>query len=121
MYYAFISVVESNVMIRKKEIIQCHDRLFYFNYPRSITMRRIIENSYGHPLKNQKILLSTNFSCAACSQVKVEIESSIFLERIQGDICGLIIPSCGPFHYFIVLIDTSTRWSHVSLLSTRNT
>jgi hypothetical protein len=31
-----------------------------------------------------------------------------------------IHPPCGPFRYFMVLIDESTRWSHVCLLSTRN-
>jgi hypothetical protein len=85
-------------------------------------MRRIIENSHGHPLKNQKILLPSDYPCAACSQCKliikpspskVTVESPSFLQRIQGDICG-------PFRYFMVLIDTSTRWSHVCLLSTRN-
>ena len=29
-------------------------------------------------------------------------------------------PPCGPLRYFMVLIDASTRWSHVCLLSTRN-
>ncbi|KAK9912309.1 hypothetical protein M0R45_036177 [Rubus argutus] len=43
-----------------------------------------------------------------------------FLHRIQGDICGPIQPSSGPFKYFMVLVDASTRWSHVALLSTRN-
>src|ERR1017187_6135398 len=33
---------------------------------------------------------------------------------------GPISPPCGPFRYFMVLIDASTRWSHVCLLSTRN-
>ena len=47
-------------------------------------------------------------------------ESPVFLERIHGDICGPIHPPCGPFRYFMVLIDASTRWSHVCLLSTRN-
>ena len=42
------------------------------------------------------------------------------MERIQGDICGPIHPPCGPFRYFMVLIDASTKWSHVTLLSTRN-
>jgi len=37
-----------------------------------------------------------------------------------GDICGLIQSPCGPFRYFIVLVDASTYWSHVCLLSTRN-
>ena len=47
-------------------------------------------------------------------------ESPVFLERIHGDICGPIHPPCGHFRYFMVLIDASTRWSHVCLLSTRN-
>ena len=42
------------------------------------------------------------------------------MERIHGDICGPIQPSSAPFKYFMVLIDASTRWSHVCLLSTRN-
>ena len=36
------------------------------------------------------------------------------------DICGTIHPPCGPFQYFMVLIDASTHRSYVSLLSTRN-
>ena len=36
------------------------------------------------------------------------------------DICGPIHPPCGPFRYFMVLIDASSRWSHVFLLSTCN-
>ena len=92
-------------------------------------MRRIIENSHGHPLKNQKILLSNDYPCSACSQgklitkpshSKIVVECPSFLERIQGDICGSIHPPCGPFKYFMVLIDVSTRWSHVCLFSIRN-
>ena len=92
-------------------------------------MRRIIKNSSGHSLKNQKKILSNEFSCAACSQgkliirpspTKIRTEPLEFLQRIQGDICGPIHPPCGPFRYFMILIDASTRWSHVCLLSTRN-
>ena len=54
------------------------------------------------------------------SPMKVAIECPKFLERIQRDICGPITPSSGPFQYFMVLIDASTWWSHVSLLSTHN-
>ena len=39
---------------------------------------------------------------------------------MQGDICEPIHPPCGSFVYFMVLINASTRWSHVCLLSTRN-
>jgi Integrase core domain len=92
-------------------------------------MRGIIESANVHPLKDLKILLSKDLSCAACSfgkliirpfKNKIENESHLFLERIQGDICGPISPPCGPFRYFMVLIDVSTRWSHVCLLATRN-
>ena len=87
------------------------------------------KNSSGHSLKNQKIFLFNEFSCATCSQrkliirpspTKIRIEPLAFLQRIQGDICGPIHPPCGPFRYFMILIDASMRWSHVCLLSTRN-
>ncbi|WP_265645620.1 hypothetical protein, partial [Escherichia coli] len=89
----------------------------------------IIENLHAHPLKGQKIFQTGKMLCAACSlgklitgpsPVKLDKESHAFLERIQGDICGPIHPPCGPFHYFMVLIDASSRWSYVCLLSTRN-
>ena len=73
--------------------------------------------------------MSSDYPCIACSQgklivrpshTKVLVESPTFLERIQGDICGPIHPPCGPFRYFMFLIDASSRWSHVYLLSTRN-
>ena len=92
-------------------------------------MRRIIEHSHEHPLKNQKILLPNEYPCAACSQgklivkpsfSKVTFESLVFLERIHEDICETIHPPCGPFRYFMVLIDVSTRWSYVFLLLIRN-
>ncbi|KAM2702162.1 hypothetical protein EV2_003906 [Malus domestica] len=92
-------------------------------------MRRIITNSNGHPLLSRDIAISNDNPCKACSQgklvikpsqLKVDAESPSFLQRIQGDICGPIQPSCGPFRYFMVLVDASTRWSHVCLLSTRN-
>ena len=115
-----------NKLFDPKVFILWHDQ---FGHPDAIMIRRITKNSNVHPLKNQKVLLSNEFSCASCSQgkmitrlspIKVEIESPSFLERIQEDICGSIIPSCGPFRYFMVLIDASTRWSHVCLLSSRN-
>ena len=89
---------------------------------------KIIKNSCGHSLKNQEILQSKEFPCVAYSQGKLIIrllpakignESLIFLERIQGDSYGPVDPPCGPFRYFMALIDASTRWSYVCLLSTQ--
>lgn len=67
--------------------------------------------------------------CPACATerlitrpfaLKVKNEVPIFLDRIQGDISGPIQSLLGPFRYFMVLIDASSKWSHVCLLSTRN-
>jgi GAG-pre-integrase domain len=131
LYYTNISSLESNMVSNQK----LHDTKIFtlwhdmLGHPGNIMMRRIIKSSNGHPLKDLKILLSKDLSCAACSlekliirpsKNKVENKSLLFLERIQGDICGSISPPCGPFRYFMILIDASTRWSHVCLLATRN-
>ncbi|CAI0399065.1 unnamed protein product [Linum tenue] len=131
LYYTHISMIEMNAIVNQKgtnydEFIIWHDRL---GHPGSYMMRKIIESSCGHSMKSRQMPQPKLSFCAACSQgkliirpspVKVRNESLGFLERIQGDICGPIHPPCGPFRYFMVLIDASTRWSHVSLLSTRN-
>ena len=92
-------------------------------------MRRIVQNSNGNPLTRRQILVTDGYTFAACSKgkliirpsfTKVTFESPAFLECIQGDICGPIHPPSGPFRYFMILIDVSTRWSHVCLLSSRN-
>ena len=92
-------------------------------------MRKIITNSIGHDVENVKFPQNKDFCCTSCaigklilrpSYFKIQAELLKFLERIHGDICGPIQPLSEPSRYFMVLIDTSTRWSHVSLLSTRN-
>ena len=131
LYHTTIKLIESYVVMSQKfndpkTFVIWHDRL---GHPGSSMMRRIIENSQGHELKNQNILLSNEYPCVTCSQgklivrsshTKVKFEFPIFLERVHGDICGPIHPSCGHFRYFMVLIDASTRWSHVCLLATRS-
>lgn len=54
------------------------------------------------------------------SPSKVGHESHSFLQRVQEDIYGPLHPPSGSFHYFIILIDASTWWSHACLLSTQN-
>ena len=92
-------------------------------------MQKIISNSKGHELNTAKFLKSSDFMCTSCatgklivrpSPVKIQNEPLKFFERIQRDICGPIQPMSGLFRYFMVLIDASTRWSHVCLLSSRN-
>jgi hypothetical protein len=90
-------------------------------------MRKIIGNCTCHNLK--KFPKTSDFICMTCateklilrpSPLKIHIEPLKFLERIQCDICGIIQPISVPFKYFKVLIDASTRLSHVCLLSTWN-
>ena len=103
-----------------------HDRL---GHPGLNMMQWIVKNSNGHNLATKEFLNQEDFLCIACakwklitrpSKLKIQAESMSFLERIQGDICGPINPLLGPFRYFMVLIDASSKWSHVCLLSTRN-
>jgi hypothetical protein len=90
-------------------------------------MRKIFDNCIGHNLT--KFPKTSDFICTACatgklilrpSPLKIHTEPLKFLKRIPGDICGPIQPTSGPFKCFMVLIDASTRWSHMCLLSTRN-
>jgi hypothetical protein len=103
-----------------------HDRL---GHPRIGMMRKSIGNCIGHNLREVKFPKHTYFMCTACateklilrpSPLKIHMKPLKFFKRIQGDICGPIQPLCGPFRYFMILIDTSTRWSHMCLLSTQN-
>ena len=109
-----------------KAFLLWHERL---GHPGLSMMRRIVQNSNGHPLTSRKIFKSHDFCCTAFSQgkliirpyfTKIASEFLAFLERIQGDIYEPIHPPSGPFRYFMVLIYASTRSSHVCLLSTRN-
>ena len=124
LYHTTIKVIESYVVVNQKfndskVFVFWHDRL---GHPGSSMMYRIIEHSHGHPLNNQKILLPNEYSCVACSQGKLKVrpfftkfiyESIVFLERIQGNIYKHIHPPYRSFCYFMILIDVSTRWSHV--------
>ena len=92
-------------------------------------LRCILHQSNGHSLTTGHKTSHNDYNCLACTQgkfitrpssLKVDSDTPQFLERIQGDICGPIDPTSGPFRYFMVLVDASTRWSHVCLLSTRN-
>ena len=95
LYYTIIRKAEVYAVVNQgvtTEFKVWHDRL---GHPGAIMMRKIIENSCGHPLKTKKVLQTHELACAACSQgklitrpspSKVKYENPAFLERIQGDI-----------------------------------
>ena len=120
LYYTYIKPVEHvayKVIFQNVNAFQTwHDRL---GHPGIGMMRKITSNSIGHNLLESKFPQSSEFVCTSCakgklilrpSHLKIQAEPLQFLERIQGDICGLIQPLSGPFRYFMVLIDASTRW-----------
>jgi hypothetical protein len=88
---------------------------------------RIIKDTIGVP--NDVHPSSLTQPCLACSQGKLIIQPSIsktpmsippFLHQLKADVCGPVDPPSGPFCFFLVIIDSSTKWSQVSLLSTRD-
>ena len=106
-------------LVKPNEFGLWHDCL---GHPRATMMRRIISNSRGYLLTNRKVLLSKDYSYETCSQgnlitrpsmTKVDIESSSFLQGIQGDIYGLIHLANRLFKYFMVLVDASSIWSYI--------
>jgi hypothetical protein len=124
-YIKPISHVAYKVIFQNVNAFQTwHDRL---GHPGIGMMRKIIGNCIGHNLREAKFPKQIDFMCTACateklilrhSPLKIHTEQLKFLERIQCDICGPIQALCRQFRYFMVLIDASTRWSHVCLLST---
>jgi hypothetical protein len=130
LYYTHIKLVPYVVY---KVIFQNVDTFWtwhsYLRHPGIGMMQKIIGNCTGHDLKDAKFFKFNNFVCTSYaignlilqpSSLKIHVEPLRFLECIQGDICGPIQPLCGLFRYSMVLIDASTRWSHVCLLSTYN-
>nr|GEY15353.1 hypothetical protein [Tanacetum cinerariifolium] len=89
-------------------------------------MKRIVRNTHGHPLKDQKFPKMDKVPlCTSCSLVKLIVrpsslklknESPMFLTRIQGSnrcvmvlemnhLCGPIHPPCGPFRSWAHFLD----------------
>ena len=77
-----------------------HDRL---GHPGSIMMHWIIDNSHGHPLKNQKILLPSDYSCSACSQGKLITKPS----------SSKIVVGCPSLYYFNSIESEAHIWKTV--------
>jgi hypothetical protein len=130
LYYTYIKLVPH---VAYKVIFQNIDAFTIWHerigHPGVGMMCKIIDNSSDHNLNSVKFPKSSDFICTTCvteklilrpSPIKIKVEPLKFLKRIQGDICGPIKSLSGPFRYFMILIDASTRWSHVCLLLTRN-
>jgi hypothetical protein len=99
LYYTYVKPTEEYVamktIFRNIESFRIwHDRL---GHPRLSMMRRIINNFTGHDVRSFPD--PEDFICTACAKgklitrpslLKIRDESHVFLQRIQGDICGPI-------------------------------
>jgi hypothetical protein len=114
LYFTYIRPIEHvayKIIFQDVDTIRnWHDRL---GRPRIGMTKKIIDNSIGHDMENAKFSQNKDFCCTACateklililSYLKIRAEPLKFLERIQGDICGLIQPLSGPFRYFMVFV-----------------
>ena len=78
LYVTSIRVIESHSVnipkvIDPKLLSLWHERL---GHPGVSMMRRIVENSVGHPLKTQKIIPQDELHCSACSFGKLIVRPS---------------------------------------------
>ena len=104
-----------------------HARL---GHPGDTMFRRILQATRDMPISRGKLTRPFDIRpCVPCAQSKLITRPFLskeptmppaFLEHLYADICGPIHPPSGPFRYFLVLGDTSSRWSYVALLSTRD-
>ncbi|KAL3683038.1 hypothetical protein R1sor_001060 [Riccia sorocarpa] len=106
-----------------------HRRL---GHPGNTMLRKMLKHRVTSdlPAKLERLISDSQKSlCVPCAQGKLirhpfeykePLQSPRFLERLHGDICGPIEPPSGPFRYYMVLVDASSRHSQVTLLSTRN-
>jgi hypothetical protein len=101
-----------------------HDHL---GHPGMTMYKRIIRDSIGIPDDVKPSTMKNH--CLACSHGNMITRPSIskivytiqkFLEQLTADVCGSIEPASGPFGFFLAIGDSSSKWSQISLLSTRN-
>jgi len=122
MYYTYINAIEIHVIISQKltnrnEFLVWHDQL---GHQGSIMMQKKLKTHLD-------TLLQTNeFSCTVCSQKKVDNKNIIEkLEMRKSHFQNeykviFMVQNTHLVDHFMLLIDASTRWSHIYLLSNHN-
>nr|GEU53426.1 hypothetical protein [Tanacetum cinerariifolium] len=96
LHYTHINVPQAHMAVKEKYYDPGIFSLWYdrLGHPGSTMMKKIVENTHGHPLKDQKFSKIDKVPlCTSCfleklivrpSPFKIENESPMFLERIQG-------------------------------------
>lgn len=118
--------IQNNV-VATSDVSLWHDCL---GHPGKTIMRSILNGAVqGIPTHIKPNNVDTMAICVPCAKgklIRASQYSSIntnptrFLQRIQYDACGPISPASGPFHYYQVGVDSSTRKRKVWLINTKN-
>ena len=93
LYQTTIRPLEFHVVMNQKfndpkAFLLWHERL---GHPGFSMMRRIVQNSNGHPLTSRQILKSHDFSCTVCSQDKLIIRPSFTDECLKRSCHTLVL------------------------------
>lgn len=97
-------------------------------HPGSTMHRRMIDSVRGMKISKEHFNSDSKMLCVPCATSKLSISSpkskeydqKQFLETIFADVCGPIYPPSGSFYYFLGIKDGSSRYSYVSLISSKN-
>jgi len=113
---------------KAKELDLWHDRTGHPGYG---MFQKIVKAVRGIPLKSADITRRSKTLCPACAmgklpnRKKTAFSSTKFkprglFEMLVSDVCGPISPPAGPFNYFMVVKDASSRFPNVHLLTSKN-
>jgi len=105
-----------------------HDRL---GHPGKDMLQRMTKAVKGISLKTKDMAKHGESLCHPCAMGKFQSKKKTsysgeqfkrkgILETLVSDVCGPISPPSGPFNYYMILKDSSARYSNVQLLSSRN-
>lgn len=105
-----------------------HDRL---GHPGRAMLQRLTNAVQGIPLHPRDIMKNQERLCHPCAigklqnRTKTNFSSNKFkpkgiLDTLVSDVCGPISPPSGPFNYYMIVKDSSARYSNVQLLTSRN-
>jgi hypothetical protein len=105
-----------------------HDRA---GHPGRDMLKKMASAIKGMPLKQSDLAAHVKKLCHPCAMGKLQnrpkaklhsqkLKPRGILDTLVSDVCGPISPPSGPFNYYMVVKDTTARFSKVHLLASRN-
>lgn len=127
-FYSEGSSNPTTVNAKASKLSLWHERL---GHPGRRMLENIAKAVPNIPLTPKDIDMHGQRLCSPCAMGKLQIRKKTafsgekfkrkgILEMLVSDVCGPISPPTGPFNYFMVVKDSSARYSKVQLLTSRN-